>query len=252
MERWRGKVAIVTGASSGIGAAVAEALVENGCIVAGLARRKEKIDQISSRLQSKSGKLYALKADIGVEEDILNTFKWVRENLGPIHILVNSAGTGRPTNLIEGETKDFKSVLDTNVLGLTITTREAVRDMRRNHVDGYIIHINSVMGHRVYNLATENVYPASKHAITALTETLRNDLKRIGSKIKVSSVSPGLVDTDIFASNGFLKLDGVAEMLKVLPKIQSKDVADAIMYLLGTPPHVVITELTIQPNGGVS
>ncbi|XP_031328606.1 farnesol dehydrogenase-like [Photinus pyralis] len=252
MERWHGKVAVVTGASSGIGAAVAEALVDNGCIVAGLARRKEKIEQIAARLHSKVGKLYALKADVGVEEDILTAFKWVQENLGPIHILVNSAGTGRPTNLIEGETTDFKCVLDTNVLGLTIATREAVKDMRKNNIDGYIVHINSVMGHRVFNLATENVYPASKHAITALTETLRNDLKRIGSKIKVSSVSPGLVDTEIFASNGFFKLKGVAEIIGMLPKIQSKDVADAILYLLGTPPHVEVTELTIQPTGGVS
>ncbi|KAK4878676.1 hypothetical protein RN001_011182 [Aquatica leii] len=246
MERWRDKVAVVTGASSGIGAAIAEELVGHGCIVVGIARRKERVEELSRKLK---GKLYAVKADVSKEEDILDAFKWIRQNLSPIHILVNNAGIGKPANLIEGDVEDFKSVFDTNVLGLTIATKEAVKDMIKHNVDGHVVHINSVLGHYVAKVPNLNVYPASKHAVTALTETLRNDLNSIGSKIKVTSVSPGLVETEIFAVNGYLSSNEAMDYWQSLPKLQSKDVASAVTYVLGTPPHVQVTELTVRPVG---
>ncbi|KAF2904856.1 hypothetical protein ILUMI_01327 [Ignelater luminosus] len=249
MERWKGKVAIVTGASAGIGAAISEQLVNSGLKVVGLARRKEKLDNLAKTLHGKSGKFYGIKADICNEEDILKAFNWAKENLGPIHILINNAGLGRPTSLIEGDTSDFKKVLDTNVLGLTICTREAVKDMRNNKIDGHIIHVNSVAGHYVPQVPNMNIYPASKYAVTALTETLRYELNFIGCRIKTTSISPGLVDTDIFLANGYLVDNQTVELLKMMPKLQSKDVADAVLYILGTPPHVQITELTIRPVG---
>lgn len=152
----------------------------------GLARRKEKLEQLAEKLRGKPGQLYGLRADVSVETDILKAFQWVKKNLGPIHILINNAGIGKPTNLLEGNTEDFKNVFDTNVLGLTIATREAVKDMRANKVDGHIIHMNSVMGHYVAQVPNMNVYPASKHAVTALTETLRQELNLIRSGIKVT------------------------------------------------------------------
>lgn len=103
-----------------------------------------------------------------------------------MHVLVNCAGVIRDTNLIDGTMEDFKAVIDTNFLALTITTRETVKIMHKHNIAGQIININSLAGHYVPNLRNFNLYPASKHAVTAYTEVLRNDLIRMGSKIKVT------------------------------------------------------------------
>lgn len=116
--------------------------------------------------------------------------EWTRTNVGPIHILVNNAGWARTGSLIEGDeeaTDVWRKVFDLNVLGLCIATREAVKAMKEGGIDGHVIHVNSVAGHYVPAvLKSVNVYPASKHAVTALTETLRQELAAAGSKIKVT------------------------------------------------------------------
>lgn len=151
-----------------------------------MARRKERIEEISARLKTKTGKLYALKTDMTKEQDIIEAFAWVTKNVGPVHILINNAGTCLNTNLIDGDTEKWKQVLDLNVMGLCIATREAVKNMRENEVAGHIVHMNSIAGHTALNLPNLNIYPASKFAVTALTETLRNELNSIGSKIKIT------------------------------------------------------------------
>lgn len=188
MDRWRNKIAIVTGASVGIGASIAEKLVQEGVIVVGLARRSENIEKLAKKLESQKGKLYAFKADISREEDILKAFNWVSDNLGPVSILINNAGVVKQTTLIDGDIELWKQLLDTNVLGLCIATREAVRIMKANKIDGHIIHINSIAGHSVPKFPFNSVYPASKHAVTALTETLRQELNHFGSKIKITVI----------------------------------------------------------------
>lgn len=186
MERWAGKLAVVTGASAGIGAAISEQLVRYGLQVVGFARRREKIDDLAKKLEGEKGKLYSCNVDMTIEEDIQKGFKWISDNIGPVSILINNAGCTANTNLLDGRTELWKKVMDTNVMGLCIATREATKIMRENSIDGHVIHINSVCGHMVPNYETINVYSASKYAVTALTETLRQDLNRIRSKIKIS------------------------------------------------------------------
>ncbi|KAJ3660792.1 hypothetical protein Zmor_005223 [Zophobas morio] len=249
MERWKGKIAIVTGASTGIGASIAEKLVEEGLQVVGLARRSELIEQLSTKLQNKKGKLHAIKADISKEEDILKAFKWVSDNLGPVHILINNAGIIQQCNLCDGETEKWKKVLDVNVLGLCISTREAVKVMKANNIDGHIIHINSTAGHSVLNIPGLNLYPASKHAVTALTETLRQEFNHLGLKIKITSVSPGAVSTSMAENNDLVMSKELMEIVNKIPKLTSEDVADSVLYALSTPPHVQVHELIINPFG---
>lgn len=154
--------------------------------VAALARRKERLEDIQRQLEAKGKKIYPVQCDITKEEDILSAFQWVKSNLGPIHVLINNAGVGKPTTLVEGSTEQFRQIIETNVLGLAIATREAVQDMRKNNVAGHIVHINSVAGHYVPQVPNMNIYPASKFAVTAMTETLRQELNLIGSRIKVT------------------------------------------------------------------
>lgn len=150
-----------------------------------MARRAEKIKALSEKLKGKRGKLYAVQADVSKEQDIINAFKWTTTNVGPVHILVNNAATAFITNLTEGNTELWKLALDLNVLGLCIATREAIKSMQDNNIEGHIININSVLGHKVPGAAL-NIYPATKYAVTAVTESLRHELNFIKSKIKVT------------------------------------------------------------------
>ncbi|KAJ3618446.1 hypothetical protein MTP99_006441 [Tenebrio molitor] len=251
MDKWVGKVAIVTGASSGIGKAIAASLVEHGLIVVGTARRSELVEEHAKQLSGKKGKLHGIKADFSKEEDILKTFEWTTKNLGPVHILVNNAGTAKHTNLTEGKTEDWKAVLDLNVLGLCIATREAVKVMKANNISGHIVHINSIFGHSVVNLPNMDVYPASKFAVTALTETLRQELTHLGSKIKVTSISPGLVESELTTLNKTQTPERKAIFQK-MPILKSENIADVVVYALSTPEHVQINELTVRPVGGIN
>ncbi|KAK4877778.1 hypothetical protein RN001_010284 [Aquatica leii] len=249
MERWSGKTAVVTGASSGCGAAIAEALVNNGMQVVAVARRQDRLLQLSNKLKGRSGKLHPFQCDITKESDILKVFEWVKNNYGAVHVLVNNAGIARPSGLINGNSKDWLDVLSTNVLGLSIATKLAVKDMINNQVDGQIIHINSVLGHYVAQVPNLNVYPASKFAVTALTETLRQELNAIKSKIRITSVSPGPVDSEFQIATYVTSNDEWQKFFNNLPKLQSEDVADAVVYVLSTPAHVLVHELTIRPVG---
>ncbi|XP_018575996.1 farnesol dehydrogenase-like [Anoplophora glabripennis] len=210
--------------------------------VVGLARRKVRLDTLALKLSGKKGKLYPLKADISKEEDIINAFKWIKENVGPVHVLINNAGVFGDTDLGDGDIDIWRNVLNVNVLGLSIATREAIRDMRANNVDGHIIHINSVTGHQVPNMPKANMYPASKFAVRALAETLRLELLNLKLKIKVTNISPGLTDTEIVPDFIKAKIQetGGEQM------IEPENIADGVVYALSTPPHVQIQELTIR------
>ncbi|KAF5302100.1 hypothetical protein FQR65_LT08651 [Abscondita terminalis] len=242
MNRWEGKVAVVTGTSSGIGSAIAKLLVEAGVHVVGLSRRKDRGEELEKLLQGKV-KFFPRAVDITKEDEILKTFEWIQNNLGAVHILINNAGVSANTTLVDGDTNMWKNTLDTNVLALCMMTREAVNNMRKNNVDGHIIHINSLSGHRVPQSKLLNLYPASKHAVTALTETLRQELNSLNLKIKISSVSPGLVLTEM-ANVEKMKVQGRDNESAFL---NPEDIANAIMYILSTPPHV--HDLLIRPVG---
>lgn len=191
MERWSGKIAVVTGASSGIGSAIVVELVKSGLIVIGLARRVERVAELKNILPNALKKnLFAIKCDVSKEDEIIKTFAEIEKKFGGIDVLVNNAGFLKQTTLIDRDNSiPIRETFDTNVLGLIFCTREAVQSMMKRKFDGHIIHINSMSGHRIVPAkayASHNVYPASKHAVTALTETLRQDLNKLNSKIKIT------------------------------------------------------------------
>ncbi|XP_050076067.1 farnesol dehydrogenase-like [Anopheles maculipalpis] len=242
MDRWNGKVAVVTGASSGIGAAIVKDLAKAGMITIGLARRVERVEQLKKDLPKEAAsRLHAIKCDISVESEIEKTFQRILSTYGGVDVLVNNAGIARSNNLLAiGTTADLRAVLDTNVTGLVLCSQWAYKSMVERKVAGHIVHINSVAGHIVPHIPKLNIYPGTKHAVTALTEVMRQELRDAGTKIKVTSISPGGVQTEILNS---------AELPEGMPLLESEDISAAVLYVIGTPPHVQVHELIIKPIG---
>ncbi|KAK9869640.1 hypothetical protein WA026_003385 [Henosepilachna vigintioctopunctata] len=244
MEKWKGKIAVVTGASAGIGVAIVEHLVDHGLKVIGLARRKERLTDLEKRLSGKAGSFHGLKVDIGVSDEVIAAFEKIEKDFGPVHILVNNAGVVYNTTIMDGNIEQWKSIFDINVIGLCVATKLAIASMRKHNIDGHIVHINSTSGHRIPVFLGTNVYPASKHAVTALTECLRLELVDAKSKIKVSSVSPGPTDTEIFEVSGWHGLT-----TRGSPFLKPEDIADAVVFVLSTPPHVQVHDMIVKPVG---
>lgn len=139
-------------------------------------------------MKSFAGQLYGIKADVSVENEVIEAFNWAEKNVGPIHILINNAGVLFPGTLVDGEIEKLKKTLDVNVLGVCICAKEVIKRMTANGIAGHIVNINSITGHYVpyvegLNL---NIYPATKHAVTAVVESLRQELNSLGSNIKIS------------------------------------------------------------------
>ncbi|EFN79352.1 farnesol dehydrogenase [Harpegnathos saltator] len=247
MSRWEGKIAVVTGASAGIGLAIAEAFVNRGMIVVGLARRKA-IMEARMRFAQGNGKFIARECDVSKPENLKEVFHWIQSNLGVIQVMVNNAGVITSGTIVETSRQDWEKIFDVNVMGLLECTRHAVRVMKAANVEGHIVNINSIQGHRLRQIQNMsfNVYAASKHAVTAITATLQQEL--LGGKIRVTSISPGYVKTEILEAISDLDIDKL-KVFSSFPTLESKDVAEAVVYVIETPQRVQITELTITPFG---
>ena len=192
MNRWLNRVAVVTGASSGIGAACCKDLVAKGMVVVGLARREHRLKQLQSELPAEQAKRFHYRTcDVSVEQQVIDSFEWIDRELGGSDVLINNAGIARlSVNLVSKDNgADMRAILDTNVLGVTWCTREAFQSLTRRQInDGHILIVNSVAGHRVPNLPqlSLNMYAPSKHAITAITEVLRQEFLNAGSHTKIT------------------------------------------------------------------
>jgi 3-hydroxy acid dehydrogenase / malonic semialdehyde reductase len=224
-----GKTAIVTGASSGMGAAIARALGENGAQVAGGARRVEKI-----------------QAEIALELDVTDPKSCERfveqalEQLGGLDILVNNAGLGLGRDPFSESTEvEEETVLETNVHGVLRMTRLCLPHIRDN---GYIVNIGSIAGRQAYENAA--VYVTSKFAVRGFTYALREDL--LGRPIHLSTVDPGLVETN-FSRVRFRGDEEKAEAVYAgTEPVTPEDVADCVLFVVTRPPRVNIDELVVK------
>ncbi|XP_015371926.1 PREDICTED: dehydrogenase/reductase SDR family member 11-like [Diuraphis noxia] len=187
MEKWNGKVAVVTGASSGIGEETCRQLVKNGMIVVGFARREDKLQELEKNLKGNVGTFYYVKVDLCSEENILEAFNWVKRTLKSVDVLINNAGVWKPSDLL-GNTNDWKQMFDTNVIGYNICSREAINIMEEIKIkEGHIININSVAGHfQMPYMKDISVYSATKHCVTSITNDLRELMGMKGLPIRVT------------------------------------------------------------------
>ncbi|XP_055843414.1 farnesol dehydrogenase-like [Episyrphus balteatus] len=246
MERWQNKVAVVTGASSGIGEAIAKDFAAAGLRVVALGRRLERLDENRLQLTEEQQKRYFThKCDVTNEDEVKATFEWIEKTHGGTDILVNNAGVGGRSggHLLTMDSAFMDKLLHTNVKGLVYCTQAAYKSMQERKFDGHIVHINSIAGHGLPTMPTGfslNIYPPSKYCVTAINETIRCELRNLGTKIKTTSVSPGLVRTEIAPKELYEKV-GIY--------LNPEDVSQAVMYAVSTPPHVQIHEITVQPVG---
>ena len=243
--RWSGKVAMVTGATTGIGEAIAYALADLGMTLVLVGRRAEQLDRVAAAIRSDGGKVFPCACDLGDADAIPALFARVTADAGGLDVLVNNAGVGYRGDIADFATADLRQVLDVNVLGSAVCIREALA-LLGDRPDTAIFVISSLAAYRVppggYGL-----YAASKHALRAIMEALRAELVQRGSPTKVASISSGTVATEfhkLFARSG-------TDPTERLPfeRLSTRDIADAVVYMLSTPPHVQVNDILMRPLG---
>ena len=245
IQDWQGKVALVTGASGGIGEAVAQALMEAGLNVVVCARRIERL----RTLVAGHDNALAIEADLRRTGDIDAMFTQIRSKWGGVDVLVNNAGLGHNAPLMSGEVEEWREMLEVNVLALMICTREAIRDMQRSNTAGHIIHISSMSAYRV--TSGSGLYSATKFAVRSLTEGLRMELREAGSDVRVTAISPGFVETE-FAEKFHGSKQAADKTYSRFPCLTSDDIANAVLYVLGQPKHVQFHDLLLRPTRQIS
>lgn len=228
----KGKIAIVTGASSGIGAEFCRDLISNGAAVYGLARRKDRLKKLQKEL---GDRFIPVKMDVTEYGSIEN---WVKKTFNHEHtpdILINNAGLGLFGPVDELPMKDWKTMIDVNLNGVFYLTRTIVPLMKESDSHSHIINIASIAG----LLGNPNLsgYNATKFAVRGFSESLFKELRY--DKIKVSCMFPGSIATSFFDKAG--GMDTHANMM------QPKDVSNTLVHLLKTPDNMLINEITMRP-----
>ena len=242
---WQGEVAVVTGASSGIGRSIAAQLAELGMRVILLARRFDRLETLCAEINQTEERAYAFEIDLRDTEAIERLFPQIHERFGPIRVLVNNAGLGHASPLSAGSTEDWRETLEVNVLAPSVCTREAVQQMRANGDWGQIVHISSMSAHRVPQ--GSGMYSASKFALRSLTEGLRRELRELNSEIRVGSISPGFVETE-FAAHYHRSAERAEELYSQYKVLSPEDIAQSLLFLLTQPAHVQVHDLLIRPT----
>ena len=245
MGQLDGRKILITGASSGIGEATAEAIVAEGGAVALGARRKDKLDELAGRLD---GDAYAIEADIGKEDEANDLVAQASERMGGLDGLVNNAGV-MLLGLMQGaDTAEWRRMVDVNILGLLYCTNAAL-PVIRDGGGGDIVNVSSVAGRSAAMGAA--VYNFTKFGVVGFSEALRQEGAHIG--VRVTCVEPGFVDTELQGHNeNPMVVEQIEKMREATGKVlESADIANAIVYALAQPKHVSINEILVRPSTSV-
>jgi NADP-dependent 3-hydroxy acid dehydrogenase YdfG len=239
-----GKVALVTGASSGIGEATALALAQAGAAVAIGARRADRLEALAAKLRDDGARVLALDLDVTDEAACRDAVARTRAELGGLDVLVNNAGVMLLGTIVGADVEDWRRMLSTNVLGLMYTTHAAIDGMLEQG-SGDVVNVSSVAGRTARKGA--GVYNASKWAVNAFSESLRQEVTTRG--VRVSLVEPGAVATEL--TDHITQPDAKADVQRMvggMTPLQAEDVARAIVYVVTQPPHVAVNEVLVRPT----
>jgi len=238
------KNVFITGASSGIGKACAEAFAKQKANLILTARRIEKLNELAKKLSGETGvKVKCIELDVRDKKKVYEVASSLDGEWENIDILINNAGLAKGFDKIyEGKTDDWEEMIDTNIKGLLYVTRHLL-PLMVTRGEGHIINIGSLAGHEVYPYG--NVYAATKFAVNALSRSIRLDV--IDKGIKVSSVDPGLVETDF----SIVRFSGDEERAKNvysgIEPLTAEDIAEAVLFCADRPAHVNINEVILTP-----
>jgi 3-hydroxy acid dehydrogenase / malonic semialdehyde reductase len=241
----KGKIVFVTGASSGIGAATAMEFARHGAKLVLCARRLERLQAMEAELRDAgAADLLLLEIDVRDREAVKRVLTELPEAWRSIDVLVNNAGLSRGlTKLYEDDIENWEEMIDTNVKGLLYVTRAIVPGMvERNH--GHVINLGSIAGHMAY--ANGGVYCATKAAERFISDGLRIDVN--GTAIRVTSVDPGMVETDFSKIRFRGDEKRAAKTYQNVDPLQAEDIADAIMWAATRPAHVSIQSVVLTPT----
>ncbi len=239
------KIALITGASSGIGAACASKFAERGIRLILAARRIERLEKLAAEL---SVETHLIQLDVRDRETVEKAIYGLPSDWEAIDILVNNAGLSRGLEkLHEGNIDGWEEMIDTNVKGLLYVSRAVIPGMVARG-RGHIINIGSIAGHEVY--PGGNVYCATKHAVDALSKGMRIDL--VDTPIRVSTVDPGLVETEFSQVRFYGDKEKAKSVYRGYTPLTGDDIADAIVWIADRPEHVQIAEMIIFPTAQAS
>jgi NADP-dependent 3-hydroxy acid dehydrogenase YdfG len=239
-----GRVALVTGASSGIGEATAETLARVGAKVVVAARRRDRLDGVVQRIGSAGGEALAVTADVSDPGAAADLVRQAEDHFGRLDILVNNAGVMYLEPTADADLQRWRHMLELNVLGLIAATQAALPGMRGRR-DGHIVNIASTAG-RVANPNSAG-YSATKFAVVGFSEALRKELVR--DRVRVTVVEPGIVETELrdhVAHEG--AREAINQFAGSVRQLQSADVANAILFAVSQPEHVCINEILMRPT----
>jgi len=240
-----GKIALITGASSGIGEATARVFAQNGAKLILLARRKERLLSLAAELEKEfDTKSYLIVADVRNYEDLERGIKSIPDEFKDISILVNNAGLARGLEKIyEGNINDWNEMIDTNIKGLLYTTK-LVAPIFLAKNSGHIVNIASLAGRAVY--PNGNVYCATKFAVKALSEAMVIDFN--GTNIRITNIDPGLVETEFSEVRFYGDKERAKTVYRGYKPLTGMDIANIILFCVALPEHVMIQDLLVTPT----
>jgi NADP-dependent 3-hydroxy acid dehydrogenase YdfG len=241
-------VALVTGASSGIGAATAVSLAGLGAKVSLVARRTDRLSDLANRLQADGATAVVITADVTKQSEADKAVAETVSELGRLDTLVNNAGVMLLGPVIDAPVEEWERMVQINVLGLLYCTHAALPHLLRAAEDGPrrvadLVNISSVAGRETRN--GSGVYNATKHGVGAFSDALRKEITT--RHVRVSLIEPGAVDTELASHNRPEILAGIRQRFAI-ERLRAEDIADAIAYVISRPRHVAINEVLVRPT----
>ena len=246
--RLEGTVALVTGASSGIGHATALELAREGADVALVGRREDRLTDLAGEITAAGGKALVVPADITDSQAAAEAVERTVEGLGRLDILVNNAGLMLLGPASGADLNDWRRMIDINLTGLMYTTHAAVPHLVKAAAEeprqvADIVNVSSLNGRNAYAMMA--VYTATKFGVTGFSEALRQELAK--QHVRVSVIEPGSVDTELRTHNPAAVQQYIASSLGDIERLQSQDIADTVGYIVTRPRHVAVAELLVRP-----